>query len=165
LIDLKPYCVYVCIMLPGKAKQSAARSCHQEVLRICKATWAAAAEAAAAAAAAAPGSSSDSSSSSPADPASTQQDNPTSSPEPEQAVAAQPVSAADNAAGHAAVDIMPGANGYLAAAELVLQLHLPGLARKLLDLAAGLKDPEGVLARRLKLAHTRAALATGVSQT
>lgn len=119
---------------------------------MCKATWAAAAAA-----------SGSSSSSNQAEPPSAQQDGVTSSPEPEQAVAAQPDAAAHRSpAGSSVVHTMPGANGYLAAAELVLQLHLPGLARKLLELAAGLKDPEGLLARRLKLAHTRAALAKGV---
>jgi hypothetical protein len=32
---------------------------------------------------------------------------------------------------------MPAANGYLAAAELVLRLNLPGLGLKLLELATG----------------------------
>lgn len=37
----------------------------------------------------------------------------------------------------AAHSVMPGANGYLAAAELALQLALTGLATRLLELAAG----------------------------
>jgi hypothetical protein len=102
---------------------------------MCKATWAAAA-------AAAEPSTSTSTSNSQGEPHSAHQDGATSSPEPEQAVATQPdhhdAEAQPNPAGHSVtVDIMQGANGYLAAAELVLQLHLPGLASQLLHLAAG----------------------------
>jgi pyruvate/2-oxoglutarate dehydrogenase complex dihydrolipoamide acyltransferase (E2) component len=107
----------------GKAKEASARSCHQEVLRQSKAAKAAAAAAeaantaaAAAAAAAACASAPDNGAAAPSD-----------AVEPVQQPAA-PVPVAD---------VMPAANGYLAAAELVLQLNLPGLGLKLLELATG----------------------------
>lgn len=123
---------------PGKEKEASARSCHQEVLRQSKAAWAAAAAAAAAsqqtaAAAAASGSSR---------PAAETSSSPSGSNDPTTAAgafgAADQAAAASAAAGIGCVlAIMPGANGYLAAAGLVLQLNLPELAAKLLELAAG----------------------------
>lgn len=199
----------------GKAKEASARSCHQEVLCQSKTALAAAAAAPAAAAAAAEGSASD----------------PTGgSAEPDGVTAGgaeAPAGAAEAAAKPVTVrvcDVLdaPAANGYLSAAELVLQLNLPGLGHRLLELAAGngeqadteqslcsqpaseppaatdrfrpgpatscvchtlrstqrarqqlttsvawpagLKDPEGLLARRLRLAQARVAVAAGDSQ-
>ena len=124
---------------PGKEKEASARSCHQEVLRQCKAAWAGAAAAAAAAAAkpaeaspaAAAASSSSSSSDQPAETSSTPASEPTA------ANGAEAPAPVESAVARVPSDLMPGANGYLAAGELALQLKLPGLAVKLLDLAAG----------------------------
>jgi hypothetical protein len=115
----------------GKEKEVSARSCHQEVLRQCKAAWAAAAAA-------------QQTSSSSSQPAAETVGSSSTTSDPTNAAAASSLGAAEQAAVTAGAGVgcvsgvvMPGANGYLAAAELVLQLNLPGLAAKLLELAAG----------------------------
>jgi hypothetical protein len=130
-----PYCMHFMSACPpaGKEKEVSARSCHQEVLRQCKAAWAAAAAAQ---------QTSSSSSQQATVTGGSSSTNTTS--DLSSAAAASSLGAAEQAAvaaglgaGCVATVVMPSANGYLAAAELVLQLNLPGLAAKLLELAAG----------------------------
>lgn len=137
----------------GKGKEASARSCHQEVVRRAKAAQAAARAAAAA----------DATSGKPSSEASTGGGGGSSTggagagdanvasaatPLPAEAAAATqgspslPISAplppaADAPAAPACVPWIPDLNGYLAAAEVVLQLQLPHLATQLLEAAAG----------------------------
>lgn len=112
--------LHLVALAAGKVKEASARSCHQEVLRRCKAAWASAA---------ATSNSSAVSSVSDSSPAAT-----TDAPSTSDAAGCA-VGVVEGAAG----SVMPGANGYLAAAELALQLTLPGLATRLLELAAGVR--------------------------
>jgi hypothetical protein len=102
-------CVFVSTSLfvsapgAGKPKEAAARSCHQEVLRLAKAATAAA--------------------------------RPTSSNGG--AAAAAEGGAAADAEPAAAQELPAAANGYLAAAQGAVEAQLVGLARSLLQLAAG----------------------------
>jgi hypothetical protein len=127
-------CLYCC-GVAGKAKESSARSCHQEVLRQSKTTLAAAAAAAEAAAAAAAAAAAEGNVSCPTG----------DSAEPEGVTAGE--AAAGPGASVRVCDVLdaPAANGYLSAAELVLQLNLPGLGHRLLELAAGDDESAGIL--------------------